>query len=299
MNAGVQKLLSLGASLGIGAGLGIFAKQGLDRPEECLPLVIQCGPRQSGEVQAPLPEPRTGLPGKPLPVEAREFRQLSDAEQADLDRLISDYRSGAGVEHQEWILDRVEHEFYGVGILRLADFIYRNPDRTGASQPGRVTAMLAGNTSPAILPVLRLAYSRADDAGRARLLMAAARVRGEGLVAFIAEGFEDGSASVRFAALEVVDHQDARTKKALLILALRSSRADVALAGLGELEVDATPDTLPIIMEGLSSRNSDVREETKGALQFLLDEEFSDSEAAAQWWQRNRHRFDRNLIRAN
>ena len=104
---------------------------------------------------------------------------------------------------------------------------------------------------------------------------------------------------MRFAAMDVIDHLDGGMKGKLFARALRSTHPDIALAGLGELEVDATPDSLPLIMEGLSSRNGNVRAETKSTLQFLLDEEFNDSKAAVEWWQRNRHRFDRNLIRAD
>ncbi|QJE98287.1 hypothetical protein [Luteolibacter luteus] len=239
------------------------------------------------------------LPGKPVPVEAREFRQLSDPERAALEALISAYKAAEDHSERDRILDRIEDGFYGQEVLGLALLVFENRDRFGVSQVNRVTTILAGNTSPQILPVLKVAYDRASDAEKARLLMAAARVEGDGLPEFVARGFEDNSSNVRFAAFDVVDHQDPRMKKVLLLAALRSSKSDVALAGLGELEVDATPDSLPIIMEGLSSRNSEVREETRGTLQFLLDEEFRDSEAAAQWWQQNRHRFDRNLIRAN
>lgn len=301
MNAGVQKILSLGASLGIGAGLGIFAKQGrvLSPPIPPPVVVVEEEVLVHDESRIILPGPLAELPGKFPPAEAREFRQLADAEKLVLADLLSGYRSAADQAERSRILDRIEDEFYGREVLGLAAYIYENRERLGASQSNRVTTMLAGNTSPEILPVLSLAYPAESEVGKARLLMAAVRVRGEDLLAFISRGFEDSSSSVRFAALDVVDHQDSRTRKALLLLALRSTKEDVALAGLGELEVDATPDSLPIIMEGLSSRNSDVREETKGTLQFLLDEEFSDSETAMQWWQRNRHRFDRNLMRAN
>lgn len=299
MNAGVQKLFSLGATLAIGGGLGIFAKQARENAPRNLPPQVEHHTPRSMEGPELSPESRIELPEKPLPADAREFRHLSETEKATLQGLIPEYRDSADDPERERILDRVENELYGPETLDLARLVYQDRDRFGTSQVNRVTGMLAGNSSPLILPVLGLAYSRAGDAEKARLLMAAARVRGAGLAEFIARGYEDGSANVRFAALDVVDHQDSATKKALLLLALRSNRPDVALAALGELEVDATPESLPLIMEGLSSRNSEVRDETRGTLQFLLDEEFSDSEAAARWWQRNRHRFDRNLIRAN
>lgn len=81
---------------------------------------------------------------------------------------------------------------------------------------------------------------------------------------------------------------------------LESRRSPVSMTpGNAEPAIpDILPESLPLIFQGLSSADSEEKKATKATLEFLPDEEFDDPSAAANWWQQNRYRFDRNLIRA-
>lgn len=295
MNTGVQKLLSLGASLGIGAGLGLIANRSRDAPAPGLPAAPA---RVARLVDRPAPELERLAPDeKPLPVDARDFVQLSADEEAGLDRLIGEFRASRKDARRLEILKTIHRDYYGERLLVLVAGIFEAPELPGPELRQEAVRMLAGNVSPKILPTLNQAYARADRDEKSGILMAAARVGGREMIDFVARGFEDSAAEVRFAAMDVVHHQDAGSKGKLLVRALVSSYSDIALAALGELEVDASTESLPIIFRGLASPCSQVRDETKATLQFLIDEDFEDPSAATVWWQHNRHRFDRNLIR--
>lgn len=86
MNAGVQKLLNLGASLSIGLGVGVYARLGRDRPSELPPPPI--GERA---VIAADPQPVELEPESPALPDQTWFHNLSAAEQRELTRLLSSY----------------------------------------------------------------------------------------------------------------------------------------------------------------------------------------------------------------
>lgn len=93
MNRGVQKLLSLGASLGIGAGVGIFAKQGRETQAGTVPFPE--GPRPGDGEDSLLAEP-AGSPAQEVdPAEPSWFQTLSAAEKLELNRLLSNHRNGS------------------------------------------------------------------------------------------------------------------------------------------------------------------------------------------------------------
>jgi hypothetical protein len=73
-------------------------------------------------------------------------------------------------------------------------------------------------------------------------------------------------------------------------------------AGIPRFAVVVHPPAVPSLRPafvpapGFPAGDSRVKEVPRETFGFLLDEEFDDPPAAA-WWQRNRHRFDRNPIR--
>ena len=280
-----------------GAGLILLAGFGLGRlASHREPPAPVAGPGEEGAV---LPPPvALQLGGATTRPPSRGFRLLGERDRERLAARIREFQAATDDSGRLEALDGIEASCYGREILGLIRSILAAPaGQMGAGPRSRAIRMLAGNTSAEILPVLALAREDRDEELRIQAVMAAMRVEGEEFEDFIAAAFADKSANVRFAGLDVVDHQPEDVRERLFVRAMLSPRGDVALAGLGELEADATADSIPLIMRGLSAPNDEVREEARVTLEFLLDEEFQGEEQAREWWLRNMRRFDRELNR--
>jgi hypothetical protein len=230
------------------------------------------------------------------PAEAREFSPLGAAGRGELTGLIARFDAAAGDRERLEALGEIEARCYGDGLLDLARRVFERGGHS-AEVRERVLALLAGNVDARILPVLELARGDGDEAQRTLALQAAARVRDPEIVDFVAVSFADPEKNVRMVAMEVAGELAQGWRERVLVRAMLGPQRDVALAGLAELEVSATPATVPLLFEGLAAPDPEVRQETRDTLEFLLDETFTDARAAAAWWEANRQRFDRDLIR--
>lgn len=289
MKAGFKQVVGACLVLLAGFGLGRWASP-RDSPEPAASPV-------DGKV---MPVPGVGFPmagAAELPAR-REFRPLEERDRDVFAARVREFHAAKEDAARLAVLDEIEASCYGDEVLTLTRAILAAPaDEIGSGLRSRAIRMLAGNSSAEILPVLALAREEPGDALRIQAVMAALRVEGAELEDFIAAAFEDRAAGVRFAGLDVVDHQKVEVRERLFARAMLSPRADVALAGLGELETDATAASIPLIVKGLSAPSDEVRAETRITLEFILDEVFQTEEQASEWWHRNRLRFDRELNR--
>ena len=131
---------------------------------------------------------------------------------------------------------------------------------------------------------------------RQEAAVAVAHIRGPEVVEFLGKAFEDSSQNVRLGALDAVEFQTSTNKLKIYGKALNSSHTDVATASLGEMEVEASYAEVDVIISGLDSSNPEVVEETRFALEFMFDVEFRTSAEARSWWQKNRNRYDADLV---
>lgn len=227
---------------------------------------------------------------------SREFRRLSESDREVLEGLIRGFDDEAEVAGQLEILERIEAGPYGVAFLGLARKVLSDPS-AGSDLRLRVVEMLAGNTSPEILPVLELVRASEVEEERRLAVLAAARVRSGETLEFIAGFLADPGKNVRFAALETAIEQPRDSRDELLVRAMHGKHEDVGFAGLAELELEASPAAVDVLMRGLDSPQAAVRDEVLRSAGFLLDEEFTDAKAARAWWSAHRGEFDRNLNR--
>ncbi len=237
------------------------------------------------------------VPFPALPDQSREFRRLEPAAES-LRQSLSDQLWRASDDAARLpLLDQLEAECYSVALIELV--------RTALSTPGwgeaarlRAVDLLAGNLDPAILSALELARRAPEEHLRAAALLAAARV-GSGFTDFALPALGDSSAGVRLTVLEAVTEQSDAVQARLRAAALQGRHADVALRAVGELLVEASPTSLPSLFTGLDAPLPEVRGETRLALDFLFDQEFTSAAEAAAWWAANRHRYDADLVLKN
>jgi hypothetical protein len=278
----------------------------------------ETAPGQAGPIPSPAPLPalspipriphpaprKQGAPTPAAPIafpsaqgEPREFRTLSDSERPAWDEAVRDFWRATDNAARSAILDRIETDFYVPEIVGLVGSMLGMPPGSIAPEIRlKALELLAGNIAPEILPALELARSDADESVRAASLLAAGQVRDPGLIRFLQPAIEDASPAVRLAILRAVEDQTVTAKQTVFGMALKSSHADLAEAALGELEVDARPSTVPLIIEGLNTPDAAIREEVRFALEFLFDREFESADEALKWWGENRHRYDDDLV---
>lgn len=236
------------------------------------------------------------MAGLKSPAAAREFRRLSASDREVLDGLIREFDDAADVAGKLEILERIDAGPYGAAFLGLAGKVLS--DRSAASELRlRVLEMLAGNTSPEILPVLELVRASEEEEERRQAVLAAARVRSGATGDFIGRFLADPGKNVRFAALEAAMMQPRESRDELLVRAMHGRHEDVGLAGLAELELEASPAAVDQLLRGLDSPTAAVRDEVLRSAGFLLDEEFTDAQTARAWWSAHRGRFDKDLNR--
>ncbi len=255
-----------------------------------LTLTQETVPREV--VQPTPPEFEVAFPA--LPDQSREFRRLDAAAESVRQPLTEQLWQATDDAARLAVLDRLEAECYSVELIELV--------RTALSAPGwgeaarlRAIDLLAGNLDPAILSALELARRAPEENLRAAAVLAAARV-GSGFADFALPALGDSSAVVRLSTLEAVTEQSDAVQSRLRAAALQGRHADVALRAVGELLVEAAPTSLPSLFTGLAAPLPEVREETRLALDFLFDQEFTSAAAAATWWAANRHRYDADLV---
>lgn len=290
MRASIRLLL---ASAG-GALVGGLAIAWLLRPPKR--QVEPSAPRKAAESPVPaLPRSPDLVAAFPaLPGQSREFRPL-DAEAESLrQELTRQLWQATDDAARLALLDRLEAECYSVELIELVRRALATP---GWGEVARLRALdlLAGNLDPAILAALEPARRAPEASLRAAALTAAARV-GSSFTGFALPALDDSSALVRLTALEAVSEQSDAVQARLRAAALQGRHADAALRALGELLVEASPANLPSLFSGLDAPLPEVRDETRLALEFLFDQTFTRSAAAAAWWAANRHRYDADLV---
>ena len=106
----------------------------------------------------------------------------------------------------------------------------------------------------------------------------------------------DESEDVRSAVFMVADQKDADTKAGLYKAGITSSYEDVKEATITGLVDMSTPKAVDILLEGLKDSNPDVRENVSSSLSFLIGQEFEKYNDAKKWWDKNRNRFDEELV---
>lgn len=256
------------------------------------PGLSRLHPNAIANLQAAIPL-MSGLDPAQALADARNFTELDPAGKEEFARELAAFRAATDVDQRVEILDRIETQHYGAEILPLLLELVR-PGQPPELRAKAVEAV-SGNMSPAVLPVLASALEDVEPLIQARAVLAANHVQGPALLDFLRRVFAHPNANTRLAGLEGLDELPSDIRIAALKLALQSGREELQLGAVENLTRQSSHQSVEALLPLLAAPNERVQGQAGAALRFLVGEEFADTQAAQDWWQKNRNRFDKEL----
>jgi hypothetical protein len=222
---------------------------------------------------------------------SREFRTLTKAEEARLQELVQEFWR-TPLERDN-ILELMENHFYGESILSFAQQLIESGDSDLIES---AVALVDGNVSGKVLPLLDQCLEHPDAALRLVAVEAAMQVRSAKIASFLERVFQDDNPDVRLSFFDNMEHHTATQKLRINEVGLQAPFDDVRMTSVAELELMSTPAALELLIKALDSEFEDLRVETAESIEFLVGENFSSAAEALRWWQKNRRRFDSDLV---
>jgi len=225
-----------------------------------------------------------------LELETSDTERLSSKESAELAELMIKLRSNSAQIDE--IMDQVSGSFslsaqaaFAREILRLG-----NPDLSL-----RAVELLSGQSSSLILPVLQDALHSSEESVRTAAAAAAGHITHPEVVDLFSQIFDDPSETVRLTGTLALDEQHPAQRLSILDRALQARHGDVQLSAVNDLQTSSSRTALEILFQALDSSVTEVRDEARFAIDFLVEKEFQSAAEARQWWKENRGRFDNDL----
>jgi HEAT repeat protein len=156
--------------------------------------------------------------------------------------------------------------------------------------------MLAGYQSPAVLPALEQAFATPDEFTRLAALAPIENINDPQVVNLLNMAFNDAAEDVRSRAVEIVRDQPEPLQLVSLQQAILSPHTDVGGEAISLLQLRGDKPAVSALIAGLNHPDPEFRSEVSAALEFLVSQEFTTADQAADWWNANQDRFDDNLF---
>lgn len=178
-------------------------------------------------------------------------------------------------------------------LLALLDRALEDPDPDVVRMAAE---MLEPYRNAAVLPLIEKALHSRDEDVRFCALGPLEDIEDPKSADLAVLALSDPSETIRGRALDVIRGQPSAIQILALKQAFGSVSDEVKSEVLSLLELRGDKAAVEVILNGLKDPNPEFREEVKGVLQVLLDQEFSNYNQAMRWWKANRHRYDENLF---
>ncbi len=156
--------------------------------------------------------------------------------------------------------------------------------------------MLEPYRSAQVLPLAEKALRSRDEEVRYCALAPLEEIEDPKCAELVVLALSDPSETVRGRALDVIRGQAPDIQILSLRRAFGSGSDEVKSELLSLLELRGDKAAVEVILNGLNDPNPEFREEVKGVLQVLLDQEFKNYNQAMRWWKANEHRYDEHLF---
>jgi HEAT repeat protein len=225
--------------------------------------------------------------------EARGFIKLSDRQRQILKELIQDFDNAEWEDRIE-LLNKMEALAYGEELLPFIERIIAKEKETDVK--ARAIELLAGNTSPKIIPLLENALNDKDEDIRLSAIFAANAVAGPQFDRFIGKIFSHTDKNTRLMGFEILENQPVTDRLRALDLAINSGHKELQFSAIDELQFETNHRSVEILIPHLDSADEDIRENARSTVSFLLNEDFESASEAQAWWQANKATFDSEPI---
>jgi len=239
---------------------------------------------QPAKVMPPVTERKKIL----LPSQPNEISPLAEKKELKLEQFASLKTSD---EKVEWISDFADA--HPESIIAMAEMALNDSDVEVRS--AALEAIIDNEVPNAVGPVSK-ALKDTEEEIRQQGVEACQYIDDKKAASLLTGALNDESENVRSAVFAVVEEKDADTKAGLYKAGITSPHEDVKEATVSGLADMSSPKAVDILIEGLKDSNADVRENVSGMLSFLIGQEFENYNDAKKWWDKNRKRFDEELV---
>jgi hypothetical protein len=155
--------------------------------------------------------------------------------------------------------------------------------------------LLAGRTSSEIIPLASQALGDKDPMVRQAAVLALETVKDPSTAKLLAGALNDPNEEVRVAVFDCLGDQDEAVKLTVFKAGISSRFSDVKENTVTALMDLSCKGAVDVLILGLRDSDTEHRERINVALTFLIGQEFNSYKEAKNWWDSNRDNYDEHL----
>ncbi len=111
----------------------------------------------------------------------------------------------------------------------------------------------------------------------------------------VAKAIDDKSENVRDAAFDIAENAEGQTKLDIYQYGIYSPYSDVRSRSVDIISSIPSQRSVNMLIDGLKIKNSALNKDIAIALEYLVGKEFKSYSEAAEWWKKNRDKYDSEL----
>lgn len=214
------------------------------------------------------------------------------AEAAVIDQVMKRYHGSLDQDDKYDLLDEMVG-FSNPKLVELVAMFMNDPDPEIKVE---ALSLLADFEDPVILPAVEKALDDEHEEVRLAAVESLADLQAPDADALLVVGVNDTHEDVREASFDIIEDRGPAAQEAALRAAVLSPHADARERVLSIAYDTPSHRVMDVLIEGLKSENKDYREDVTDAIEFFVDEEFGDYNAAKRWWDKNRDNYGEELF---
>jgi HEAT repeat protein len=279
-------LVSLASSCGDGdKGAESSSKDAPVRPDQALRAIASRADMPPG-----LPSSLIGR-AEELP-QRRIFKRLRSSDREELENLAATFRTATDpldrVAAIESMSEHYSEDLMGILGEALED---ESPEVRAA-----VMFVLAGSTSPSVIPLAKRALLDPDESVRIAVPEVLRNVADLAVVPVFTQGIGDASKDVRYAFLDAAAEMGPEVSDPVLEAGLRMDDEKMRGLSLTLLKMEISHSSFEILIDALDIPDPDFHDSLSMEIELLVGENFNDAAEARAWWAANESLYDQELF---
>lgn len=146
--------------------------------------------------------------------------------------------------------------------------------------------------SEKIIPAIKQALQDKDADVRTSAVFAVGALDANEL---LLTGLNDKAENVREAVFDLIEDRDPAVQQQICKFGLHTAYADNREKALSLLPAINSPETMEIMIDAMKINDPKMQEQIIHSLEFLVGEQFKNYADAAEWWQKNKNKYDEEL----